>query len=249
MTNLIGNSKQFGPCTGVLSASDSIGEATQDGPPHANSVVATTTVELVTVQDHDRALFHAAERELVLAPGLSRLLLSTPNHTRDAYTISHIARLLRGVEFCRQLPDRVLQGLCQVATLQRCSPGQVVFRQGDVGDKFYIILTGSVHVVIGGSNPQPPNSDAPSDSPAVELPPALQPSARPVVRVSSFQINKRPARQRRGSVNGTIVGTLCTWCLCKPHVAWCIMPELTRGIPMLWHRRQLRVIPLASGHC
>ena len=173
--------------------------------------MATTMVEMVVVKDQDRGLFHVAEHDPVLAPGLSRLLLATPTHTRDANTVDHLARLARSVEFFRQFPDHIVRGLCQVMTLQRKTAGQVVFRQGAPGDAFYVILTGCVRVVVdprhGGMGLKRPEAGAEG---RMKL--AAKTDVRPMVRIDSFIRNneKLSGGPRRGSQFGRVVGTMCT---------------------------------------
>ena len=182
----------------MVSTGDSLGEPHEDGPPHRATVVGTTTVEMVAIHDEDRGLFHAAEHELVLAPGLSRLLLMTPPYTRDAYTVDHLLRLARSVEFFKQFSDAVVRSLCQSMTLARYSPGDVVFKQGNPGETFYVILTGSARVIV---KPRHPGATRSTN--------AEQPStARTMVRVKTEY--KLSLSSENLTPHGELVGTMCT---------------------------------------
>jgi len=196
--NLIGNTRQFGVCTGVLGIGDSIGTPSVEPDPHAFTVVATTAIELIVVEDEDRGLFRAAENDLVLAPSLSRLLLRTPTQHRDKYTVDHLTRLARSVAFFRQLQPDVVRSLAQVMTLRLVQAGDVIFKQGDVGDAFFVILTGSVRVVV---DPKFGHLAASNTTTGGSLPS----SARPMYRLkdtdeASDQVSKF----------GQVVGTMCT---------------------------------------
>lgn len=198
VSNLIGNTRQFGVCTGILSCGDTIGEPHEDGPPYRATAVATTMVEMVKIQEQDRGLFHAAGHELVLAPGLSRLLLLTPTHNRDAYTVEHLARLARSVEVFKQFAPGVIRNLCQVMTLSQYSPGEIIFKQGSVGTAFYVILTGSVRVVV-----RSPEKDAATSWAGKKS--AAGPRLRGFVRAPADAGGASPR-----TLHGTVVGTMCT---------------------------------------
>jgi len=53
------------------------------------------------------------------------------------------------------------RGLCQAMTVETFEAGEVVFRQGDEGDKFYVVLTGavSVQVIISDDGRDSPGPD------------------------------------------------------------------------------------------
>ncbi|MCA1604055.1 MAG: cyclic nucleotide-binding domain-containing protein, partial [Acidobacteria bacterium] len=56
--------------------------------------------------------------------------------------------LLRAVPFLSVLPPPTLELLATSATRVRASPGEVIIRQGDQGDRFYVIAAGEVIVSI-----------------------------------------------------------------------------------------------------
>lgn len=58
--------------------------------------------------------------------------------------------LLRRVPFLSALPPFELERLAGRATWRTCVPGDVVIRQGDVGDCFYVVGAGTLAVVVDG---------------------------------------------------------------------------------------------------
>jgi MFS family permease len=59
--------------------------------------------------------------------------------------------LLRGIELFAPLPQQTQESLAQVLRPVRLAAGEELFRQGDVGDRFYIVADGEVEIVIDGS--------------------------------------------------------------------------------------------------
>jgi CRP-like cAMP-binding protein len=58
----------------------------------------------------------------------------------------HIA-LLRGVPLLAPLPEATLERLAYAATTVRCEAGGTVFRRGDTGDRFYVVVEGTVEIL------------------------------------------------------------------------------------------------------
>jgi MFS family permease len=58
--------------------------------------------------------------------------------------------LLRGIELFAPLPQPTQESLAQVLSPVRLASGEELFRQGDVGDRFYIVADGEVEIVIDG---------------------------------------------------------------------------------------------------
>ena len=58
--------------------------------------------------------------------------------------------LLRGIELFAPLPQPTQESLAQVLSPVRLASSDELFRQGDVGDRFYIVAEGDVEIVIDG---------------------------------------------------------------------------------------------------
>ncbi|RKO93423.1 cyclic nucleotide-binding-like protein [Blyttiomyces helicus] len=70
-----------------------------------------------------------------------------PSFKRTPKDISKIFRLLRPLPAFIKVSDFILSQLSAVVTLGYYDKDRVVFRQGDVGDSWYVILHGTVNVV------------------------------------------------------------------------------------------------------
>jgi CRP-like cAMP-binding protein len=58
--------------------------------------------------------------------------------------------LLRGIDIFKPLPPPVLESLAHHLVPVRLEPGREVFRQGELGDRFYIVADGEVEIVTDG---------------------------------------------------------------------------------------------------
>jgi CRP-like cAMP-binding protein len=52
--------------------------------------------------------------------------------------------ILRDIQFLHDFPDAYLEPLCSVASLKECSPGVVVFREGQKEERVYLIVSGAI---------------------------------------------------------------------------------------------------------
>mmetsp|Transcript_107361 Transcript_107361/g.309071 ORF Transcript_107361/g.309071 Transcript_107361/m.309071 type:complete len:830 (+) Transcript_107361:192-2681(+) len=82
---------------------------------------------------------------------------SIPPESRSEDDVSNILHFASDVKFLQKLAETEVRPLCRAMTLEVFAAKDVVFKVGDEGDKFYIILTGSVSVLI------PPAKECPND--------------------------------------------------------------------------------------
>jgi CRP-like cAMP-binding protein/predicted MFS family arabinose efflux permease len=59
-------------------------------------------------------------------------------------------QLLRGIDIFKPLPPPVLESLARALVPVSVEPGREVFRQGELGDRFYIVAAGEVDIVSDG---------------------------------------------------------------------------------------------------
>src|SRR5919108_3102836 len=79
---------------------------------------------------------------------------------REARVAATEARLLRGVPMFALVPQAALEQLAGRMTRMRVEAGEVVFRQGDPGDRFYVVAEGEVEVSV---DRKPVRSQGPGD--------------------------------------------------------------------------------------
>jgi MFS family permease len=78
-----------------------------------------------------------------------RQLAALDREQPDAAAIA----LLRGIPIFAPLPRPVMEALAAALQTVRLSAGEVVFRRGDAGDRFYVIARGEVEVDVDGREP------------------------------------------------------------------------------------------------
>ena len=85
-----------------------------------------------------------------LLPTLAMLLRRRLAQLDEAPVPERQLALLRGIELFAPLPQPTQESLAQVLRPVRLASGEELFRQGDVGDRFYIVADGEVEIVIDG---------------------------------------------------------------------------------------------------
>ncbi len=65
-----------------------------------------------------------------------------------AAEVGVLARMLRGIEFFAPLTMAQIEKVLPYILLQAYEPGEVVFKQGQVGDAFYIVYSGRVEIKV-----------------------------------------------------------------------------------------------------
>lgn len=94
----------------------------------------------IAVPVHDVDVRHAAEQRVAL----------------EASALERRRRALAGVDFCRPLDDAQLDMLARAARERPYAPGEVVIRERDAGDEFFIVERGELAVNLAqGGNGRP----------------------------------------------------------------------------------------------
>jgi hypothetical protein len=85
-----------------------------------------------------------------LLPILATLLRRGLSPLDDVPIPERELQLLRGIEIFKPLPPPVLESLAQALVPVRVEAGREVFREGELGDRFYIVADGEVEIVQDG---------------------------------------------------------------------------------------------------
>jgi len=141
----------------ALSVSGAAKANTQVGQPHTSlrkasiasiekhsSAGASSKLRPVQYGEHHVAMLD--DEEQVRQAALHAL--SKPSKSRNWLDIQGIRAFFDSICFFDNLPDRQRQELCREAILRVLDGDQVVFSQGDPGDSYYLILSGSVSVIV-----------------------------------------------------------------------------------------------------
>ena len=69
---------------------------------------------------------------------------------RDAEVPAEVLALLRGVPLLAVLPPRVVDRLARDASVTPVVGGATIIRQGEPGERFYVIASGTVEILMDG---------------------------------------------------------------------------------------------------
>jgi Cyclic nucleotide-binding domain/Major Facilitator Superfamily len=108
------------------------------------SILAPLAIELIGIEG---ALIVTGSILPVLAALLWRRLSALD---RAAPVPKRELELLRGIEIFRPLPPQILEGLAGAMAPMRVEAGREIVREGEAGDRFYVIADGRVEVVKDG---------------------------------------------------------------------------------------------------
>ncbi len=90
---------------------------------------------------------------VVIGAGVASLVLFGTAALRQIDLVALVPEgleLLRGVSLLSMLPEQTLDRLARALVRVELAPGDVVIREGDVGDRFYVIESGTVEVTKEG---------------------------------------------------------------------------------------------------
>lgn len=153
-----------------LSKGDYFGErALLHNDMRAATIVTKTAAELVKISRQDYNIMLKMDQleflsRMHMTNGLAiatnaqrtqreyvRVLLKKKN-ARSKVDIDMLSAYLQTLKFFRGLPRSFVRELCLVVELLTLPAETYVFHEGDVGDLFYIIFSGSVDVIVGGTD-------------------------------------------------------------------------------------------------
>lgn len=75
-----------------------------------------------------------------------RLIIVTCRRARCCTCSAIDFSLSTGVGFFRKLPHSLRRSVYKACRVEECEKGETLFKQGDPGDRFYIIISGLVNI-------------------------------------------------------------------------------------------------------
>ncbi|EEY63416.1 uncharacterized protein PITG_15140 [Phytophthora infestans T30-4] len=153
-----------------LSKGDYFGERSLlNNDARAATVLAKTATELVKITRNDYNLMlkndqleFLSRMQIANGIGVQRTaqksqreyvkVLTKKKHARSKADIDMLSEYLQTLKFFRSLPKSFVRELCVVVDFLTLPAGACVFREGEVGDLFYIIFSGSVDVNINSKD-------------------------------------------------------------------------------------------------
>lgn len=81
-------------------------------------------------------------------------VLKKPPEFRNEKDLTNLAPVIKEIQFfkSRNIEGTHLNDICNELRYEYFYPGEFVFKQGDYGDRFYVILKGKVQVLINNPN-------------------------------------------------------------------------------------------------
>lgn len=83
------------------------------------------------------------------------LALLKQSDTRTNADIEQIASFCRLFSVFNEIPEHYFNAFCKIIEIEEFDPGSVIYKEGDVGSEWYIIVEGSVNVASNMSSSSP----------------------------------------------------------------------------------------------
>eukprot|EP00949_MAST-11_sp_MAST-11-sp1_P002619 g2619.t1 len=141
----------LGPCVALLGPGDSLGElslmndATNNNATRSASAVCMEDCEFLVIQ-RDDFLHLLGDKKISYNPARARAVLCSPPEERSVGDVNLLLKLVDAIPFFAQIPIGAVKRMCTAMTYESLDAGEVLFRQGDEGDSFYIVLSGRLQV-------------------------------------------------------------------------------------------------------
>ena len=116
--------------------------------PRTGTVVCEENTELMVLERHDFDRILRRMGNVVFMPERLKEILSVPPKLRAAEENYMALDLLGKHKFLQNLDKEIAAQLMGKLTLSVVQKNELIFRQGEVGSQFYIILTGKVHIFV-----------------------------------------------------------------------------------------------------
>ena len=120
-------------------------------------------------------------------------ILRTPSALRSRSDVHTLVALTKGVNFFKSLSELTHESCCRLMRLRHGRDGECLFRYGDPGDSFCIILRGKVSVRVPESDPSSPNKFHTSTRPPRLTEVAILPSGSSFGELALLQNKPRAA--------------------------------------------------------
>nr|CCA17036.1 conserved hypothetical protein [Albugo laibachii Nc14] len=139
------------------------------GNPRTETAIVKTLCELVKIPRDAYLQLVASQRESTLwgAPMAQKEqdadlighsyyhilnILAIPKELRDKASIDNLTSYLQTLRFFRPLLRSFVRELCDIVDVFRLDSGCTVFAEGDTGDLFYVVLKGSVDILVNAKD-------------------------------------------------------------------------------------------------
>lgn len=137
--------KAHGKRVALLQAPSSFGELALLRDERRNaSVLAAEETQLIVVSKSAYEAVLSTLGSVIYMPELCTRILSVEPERRSAVEVGILSDCMRAHSFFVKLPRNTQRELCADLELATTCKGECIFRRGDVGDKLYILLEGTV---------------------------------------------------------------------------------------------------------
>ncbi|TMW61525.1 hypothetical protein Poli38472_012716 [Pythium oligandrum] len=127
-------------------------------PRHRRSLIETDKQASDTLAKTSFVLLHSGPERASCVETLAQThnisqRLQLPPDTRSTADLRHIKRWLNGIKYfaSANIPDAVMLEIARACDYVRVPAGEFVFRQGDLGNTFYIVISGCIALAAYGN--------------------------------------------------------------------------------------------------
>lgn len=139
---------------GHTRGSQSVAPNSQKGSLGTAANPVQTQTEPANTPTHPKPLPAEAEDDALdwsdMYPWLEVLRKKGSDRTEKdiSHLMKYVKKKVKNIVFLKSTSKSLLRHLCSTFALEEYEPGDIIFRQGDIGEKFYVILQGSVGIYI-----------------------------------------------------------------------------------------------------
>ena len=145
---------EYGEMLAVLKAPNSFGElAMLRAQRRTATVIARPETELLKVNSSDFERVVLRLGNVLFMPEQVRHNLAKPKEERTEVEVTLVAELLKNLRFFQRLNIDIVKSLCRPLEMRLLRDDEVCFLEGDIGDAFYVVLTGEVALCKHASEP------------------------------------------------------------------------------------------------
>lgn len=134
-------------------------------------------------------------------------ILQRPPHRRSAEELRRLVTAFRDLAFFKELEPQLRTQICKHLKYEQLQVDQFVFREGEPGDKFYIILSGSVGIYVRDVSAQDLEQDEALREAELAEEAAKVKERQKIEHANGADDEEKTEKDKAGVANGTVLQT------------------------------------------